>query len=163
MSVGTDAGREQPARDDLIVSIEDFLGRLIGNSRLQLGFACERRGKVVRVELSGEDADVVLGNSARLLYAVNHLLHQIFFRHSPEGYSVEVDCCGYRSTRVLELRLLAEKAAEKALYSGTVFPLQPMPAAERRIIHLALADHGRVRTESRGDGLQRHVVIVPAR
>jgi spoIIIJ-associated protein len=162
MSTSIDAGGEQSARDELIASIEDFLGRLLRASRLDVSFHCERRDKVVRVELSGRDADLVLGNSARVLYAVNHLLHQVFFRHSPEGYSVEVDCCNYRSTRVLELRLLAEKAAEQAVFSGTVLALQPMPAAERRIVHLALAAHGRVRTESRGDGLKRHVVIVPA-
>jgi spoIIIJ-associated protein len=163
MSTGADADRERPAQDERIASIEEFLGRLIRASTLELSFGCERDDKVVRVELRGRDADLVLGNSARLLYAVNHLLHQIFFRHAPEGYSVEVDCCNYREPRVLELRLLAEKAAEKVLFSGTLFSLQPMPAAERRIIHLALATHGRVRTESRGEGLQRHVVILPAR
>ena len=60
-----------------------------------------------------------------------------------------------------ELRLMAQVAAERVIDTGDPFALSPMNPRERRIVHLALRDQLRVRTESEGMGLERKVVIYP--
>ncbi|HID88887.1 MAG TPA: protein jag, partial [Anaerolineae bacterium] len=59
------------------------------------------------------------------------------------------------------LRRLARRMAEKAVRTGRTVRLEPMPAYERRIVHLALRDHPGVTTESVGEGSRRRVTIIP--
>ena len=72
------------------------------------------------------------------------------------------DSGNYRALREQELRLMAEKAAERVRSSHSAFTFDPMSPSERRIIHLALVNDRTVRTESVGDGADRKVKVVPA-
>ena len=138
-----------------------FLEGLLQQSGLDLQCQFLEEDSVIKVELHGEDIGLVLADSACVLYAVNHLLNQAFYRRSLEARRFVVDCDDYRATRERELQLLAGKAAERARRSGSPFSLQAMPAGERRVVHLALAEEQGVRTESEGAGLHRYVVILP--
>lgn len=151
--------REQ---DEIIRDAREFLQGLIRHGGFKMEFTCEDQGQEIHVRLHGPDAGLFLQNNARLLYAVNHLLNQIFYYRARGRWSFVVDCEEYRATRVLELQLLARKAAEKVRVSNTPFSLQPMPAYERRIIHLTLAEEAGIRTESQGTGYHRKVLILPA-
>lgn len=146
---------------ELVERASVFLRELLKASRLDLEFRCEAADGAIQVDLEGQDAVVLLSNNARALYALNHLLNQALARRRHPDYSFVVDCEQYRSTRVLELQLLARKAAEKVAATGSRMALQPMPASERRVIHLALKEQPGVRTESEGTGLHRRVVILP--
>lgn len=150
-------------KDVLLENLDHFLRQLLKQLSLDVQFRLEPEDTVVNIRLHGRDAAIVLSNNARVLYALNHLVNQIFFKKSSDGYNFVVDCNEYRATRVLELQLLAQKAAEKVKLSGTPFPLQSMPATERRVIHLALAQDGAVKTMSEGSGEYRRVVILPAK
>ncbi len=72
---------------------------------------------------------------------------------------VSVDVEGYRRRREENLRGLALRLAEKVKASGRTITLEPMPANERRIVHLALADDSQVTSFSLGDGESRKVAI----
>jgi spoIIIJ-associated protein len=74
--------------------------------------------------------------------------------------AVVIDVEGYRARRERQLRRLAQRMAEQAIELGRTMVLEPMPASERRIIHLELRDHPRVTTESTGEGAQRKVTII---
>ena len=149
-------------KDRLVENVEEFLGSLLKQSRLEVDCRCEPEEAVIHIRLDGLDTGIVLSNNARVLYAINHLLNQIFFRQSLDGYNFVVDCNDYRATRELELQLLAKTAAERVKVSGRPLPLQPMPAIERRVIHLALAEEPDIRTMSEGGGERRRIVILPA-
>lgn len=144
---------------ELLGKVELFLERVLGPLMLQIHFNCHLERGVMHVDLQGEDSEWLLTDNARLLYAINHLLNQIYYRRSQERCSFLVDCNGYRSSRELELRLLARKAAQEVRASGRPLELQPMPAGERRIIHLTLSEEVGVRTASEGGGQWRRVVI----
>jgi spoIIIJ-associated protein len=75
--------------------------------------------------------------------------------------SLAVDVEGYRQRREQQLRRMAQRLAEQAVERGRTMTLEPMPANERRIIHLELRDHLAVRTESVGEGDRRKVTIIP--
>jgi spoIIIJ-associated protein len=139
-----------------------FLENLLQAARLDVRVQNDRPGdEGMSLELHGPDSGLVLSNNARILYALEHLVNQVI-HHRGGGYlKLTIDCNGYRSTRVLELQLMARKAAEKVRTTGVSFSLQPMPAVERRVIHLTLAEEAGIRTESSGLGLNRHVVIFP--
>ena len=155
-------GRERLARPELLESMKSFLGDLIHQVDLDLQFSCEMEEGGIHVRLEGPDSSQVQADNARLLYAINHLLNQIFFRRSEDGCNFWVDCEGYRSGREQELALLSKKAAEQVRSSGRDFSFQSLPASERRIIHLALANEPGVRTQSEGTGTHRCVVVLPS-
>jgi spoIIIJ-associated protein len=106
---------------------------------------------------------MVLSNGARLLYAINHILSRAFYEPGTEAFNLLVDCNDYRSARAEELESLARKAAEGVNDSGELYLFEPMPASERRVVHLALAEAPGVMTESEGSGLERRVVVLPAK
>ena len=146
---------------EILDEIRRFTEQLLEQAELELKASVEPNQDQVVVDLSGPDTDLVLTENARLLHALNHLVSQIFYRKAQGQYRFVVDCEGYRATRTRELELLAEKAAEQAQRSRRPFHFQPMPANDRRIIHLYLADQSEVRTESDGRGMHRRVVVIP--
>ncbi len=149
-------------KEKLESEVGHFLEELLKATGLDLEFRCEPEDQTMTVWLSGQDAPMVVSSNARLLYAINHLLNRAFYEKSPQQWSFVVDCNEYRTTRAVELESLAREAAEKVTQSGNLFPLEPMPASERRVIHLALAQDPSVSTESEGVGAQRRVVILPS-
>ena len=161
MSQNSSTTLEEPA-SVLADDVSSFLEDLLGKARLDLEFNCVVSESVINVAINGEDADLVLGDNAQILHAINRLLSQVFYRKAPANRSIVVDCRGYRKGRILELELMAQKAAENVKHSGERFVLQPLPPGDRRAIHLALAEDAAVRTESEGTGLHRRVVILPA-
>jgi spoIIIJ-associated protein len=148
---------------DIVDQVCDFVEGILRSTQLDLTCSCEVDDGAVTVSLQGSDSGIALRENARLLYAINHLVNQAFFRKAGGRLSFMVDCNDYRSTRVMELQLLARKAAEKVRYTGQTFHLQAMPAGERRIVHLTLAEEPAVTTRSEGSGLHRRVVIERAK
>ena len=73
--------------------------------------------------------------------------------------AVVIDVEGYLARRERQLRQLAKRMAQQALERGRSISLEPMPASERRIIHIELRDHPQVYTESVGEGDRRKVTI----
>ncbi len=149
-------------KETLTKEVDQFLDGLLKGTGLDLEFDCQPDGQVVTVLLSGNDASMVVSNNGRLLYAINHLLNRAFYERSPQQCNFVVECNEYRATREAELEELARTIAERVKVSGDLLSLDPMPASERRVIHLALAEEPGVRTESEGTGIQRRVVILPA-
>lgn len=92
--------------------------------------------------------------------ALAHIL-RLFLRRQGERKPLLLDINGEIRSREMELVARARELAEQALKEGRRIELEPMPPAERRLIHLALADHPGVRTYSVGQGNRRHVVIEP--
>ena len=111
--------------------------------------------------MRGEDVALLLGHNAELLDALEYLGNRILARKSGDESKVVFDSGGYRARREKELRLMAEKAAERVRTSRIPFTFDPMTPNERRIVHLALADDSSVTTESQGTGENRKVTVRP--
>ncbi|MCX6724573.1 MAG: hypothetical protein NTV20_00525, partial [Candidatus Shapirobacteria bacterium] len=89
------------------------------------------------------------------------LLALMGFRKLNEWTRVLVNVGDYREKREESLTNMAKSLAQKVKFSGTSQSLPPMSSAERRIIHLALAEETEMETISEGEGRDRHVVIKP--
>tara|TARA_B100001245_G_C22710095_1_gene345549 strand:+ start:133 stop:597 length:465 start_codon:yes stop_codon:yes gene_type:complete len=145
----------------LIAEVDEFLSHLLEKAALDLYFVLGVKDRKIDVRLHGEDMGLILSDNARLLYAISHLLNRAFYRRSEGAYNFTVDCDGYLSARTMELELMACQAAEKARTLSGAVSLQAMPASERRVVHLAIAEEPGVKTESEGSGLYRRVIILP--
>lgn len=121
----------------------------------------EGSGEVpILIEVNGDDLSVLIGRRAETLNALQYILALIISKEASRWVQVVVDVEGYRARRERQLRQLARRMADQAVRTGKRQLLEPMSAAERRIIHLELRDHENVATESLGDEPNRKVSIV---
>lgn len=113
------------------------------------------------LNIVGEDLGVLIGRQNETLSALEFLTRLMVNQQIRTRTSFVVDVNGYRAKRAEALRKLALRMAEQVVQTGRTMPMEPMPPAERRIIHLALRDHPSVATQSVGEGDRRKVTIVP--
>jgi spoIIIJ-associated protein len=159
---GPAKGEPDPEAEQLATEILDyFLGTM---GVVATTFVREDAAAgVIAFEIEGEDAGLLIGRRGETLQALQFLVNLIVNKQLGRQVYVTIDVEGYRERRQESLKSLAQRTADRVADSGRSVQLQPMPAAERRIIHVTLADHPDVRTESKGDGDQRRVVVLPKR
>ncbi|MEK6321416.1 MAG: R3H domain-containing nucleic acid-binding protein [Acidobacteriota bacterium] len=143
--------------------VVDFTNRVLGSSGLDLKAGADQTEDGLKIQVRGADLALLLGHNAELLDALEYLGNRVLARSSGEETKLVFDSGGYRARREKELRLMAEKAAEKVRVSRIPFSFDPMTPNERRIIHLALAGDDAVTTESQGNGENRKVTIRPTK
>lgn len=142
--------------------VVEFTNQVLGSSGLDLKAGADRTDDGLKIQVRGEDVALLLGHNAELLDALEYLGNRVLARASGDEARLVFDSSGYRARREKELRLMAEKAAEKVRLSRIPFSFDPMTPNERRIIHLTLANDTTVTTESLGNGENRKVTIRPA-
>ena len=114
------------------------------------------------IDLAGEDSGLLIGRRGQTLQALQFLVNLIV-RKQFENVRVVLDVENYRQRRESQLRDMASKVAERVAQTNRSITLEPMPPADRRIIHTSLTDHPGVSTESTGEGEGRKVTIMPTR
>ena len=115
----------------------------------------------VGFNIEGEDLGILIGRRGQTLASLQHIVRLIIAHQMQARMPIVLDVEGYKRRRCEGLRALAERLAEQVKTRKMPFTMEPMPAFDRRIIHLALADHPDVTTESTGVGETRKVVISP--
>lgn len=143
--------------------VVEFTNQVLGSSGLDLKAGTDQTEDGLKIQVRGEDVALLLGHNAELLDALEYLGNRVLARASGDEARLVFDSNGYRARREKELRLMAEKAAEKVRLSRIPFSFDPMTPNERRIIHLTLANDTSVTTESQGNGENRKVTIRPAK
>lgn len=106
------------------------------------------------VDLSGEDNGIIIGKKGKTLNSFEYLLNFLV-----KDYRIEVDVQGFKEKRLITLRQLGKKMAEKALKTGKTVRLNPMPPRERKIIHEVINQYEELDTFSEGRDPKRYIVI----
>ena len=141
--------------------LETLMGHLGFDARVEVAAGETSRLNVVA---QGDDRDALgalIGRKGERLSALQHLVNLMLSKEMGAWTRVLVDVEDYRGRRERQLRELAERAAARVVETGKMLQLEPMPALERRWIHLTLRDHASVATQSIGEEPNRRVVLVP--
>ncbi|HWQ55206.1 MAG TPA: R3H domain-containing nucleic acid-binding protein [Bryobacteraceae bacterium] len=150
--------------------VDTFLRSVLAQARFRVEFeisdACPGPDDVetpdLLVRFTGQDLDLLLGNRAEVLLALEQLTMEMLRLPSEDHSRICFDANDYRLLRIEELRMSAAAAADKVKRTGVPFRFNPMNSRERRVIHLALRNETEVRSESAGSGPGRQVVVYPA-
>ena len=110
-------------------------------------------------EIEGDDAGLLIGRRGDTLKALQFLVKYLVSQKLDANVNILVDVEGYQDRRYQSLMSMARRVAQRVADSGRPITLEPMPPNERRIVHIVLADHHRVTTESTGSGSSRQVVV----
>ena len=141
--------------------LEQIMSRLEFNVRVEIKAGETNRLNVVGEGDEKEALGALIGRKGERLSALQHLVNLLLSKRVGEWTRILVDVEDYRGRRERQLRDIANRAAERVVETGKMLQLEPMPALERRWIHLALRDHERVGTQSIGEEPNRRVVVLP--
>ncbi|MEX1021053.1 MAG: RNA-binding cell elongation regulator Jag/EloR [Litorilinea sp.] len=171
----TDVAGDEIAEGDREDVDETELARLASELLEQLvthmGFTCTIAGewrepeddeseRFLHLDIHGNDLGALIGRRGETLASIQYLVRLMVNQHIRQWKPIIVDVENYKERRNTQLTQLAMRMAEQVSESGRAMSLEPMPANERRIIHLTLRDHPDVYTQSSGEGERRKVHIV---
>ncbi len=141
--------------------LETLMGHLGFDARVEVAAGETSRLNVVAQGDDRESLGALIGRKGERLSALQHLVNLMLSKEMGAWTRVLVDVEDYRGRRERQLRELAERAAARVAETGKMLQLEPMPALERRWIHLTLRDDPNVVTQSIGEEPNRRVVLVP--
>lgn len=137
---------------------EEFFQKMGFLEKLEVG---DVQDKTLPVKLEVEEPRVLIGQGGQTLLEIQWLLKAILRRKVGGNFYLDLDINDYKAKKKEFLKELAQSTADEVALTKKEKQLQPMPAYERRIIHLELADRQDVITESRGEEPERRIVIKP--
>ena len=113
----------------------------------------------VWVDIQGRDAGRLLAHQCEALDALQLVVQSMWSHQTKSNLRVTLDADRYKERREQRIQQMAQRLAERVVSSGRAITLEPMPASERRLVHIALRDHPQVTTESHGEGSDRRITI----
>ena len=117
----------------------------------------------IGLNIEGDDLGILIGRRGQTMLSLQHVVRLIISNVDKVRIPIILDIEGYKERRCEGLRALANRLADQVTSRRAPFTMEPLPAFERRIIHLTLADHPDVTTESTGVGEGRKIIIKPRR
>ena len=142
---------------DATQPIVDFLKRFTTAMGIDTPIDVEETADGPRINLSGEQAEILVRHRGEPLKALQHVVDTAYGRSLPDGRRIFVDALAYRKGKDVELRQMAKFLAEKVKQTGQDQQLGPLNPYERRIVHLAVAEIPGVTSESIGDAFSKTV------
>lgn len=146
---------------DAANGVAEILTTLLGLMGVQGKVETSSAELPLAFNIVGDDLGILIGRHGQTLAALEYVTKLIAVRRLGTWLPLTLDVGGYRKHRREALQKLALYLAEQVKSKHRAVPMEPMPADERRIIHLTLADHPDVTTQSIGEGENRKVVILP--
>jgi len=139
--------------------IAEFVQKIVSAMGLSLTASVEELPDGVRINMDGEDGNILIRRQGEALAALQHVVAAAYRPAAAEKRRLIVDCLGYRQGKDAELRQMALFLAEKARSTGLAQEIGPLNPYERRIVHLAVAEVDSVTSESIGDAFEKTVII----
>src|SRR4051794_24704943 len=156
------AGSEE-LPDDPAERVRALLTQVAASFELRASVDVEETDEEIRATVNGEDLGLLIGKHGSTIDALQHLAARIAYRGMADRKVVTIDAAGYRERREAALQRAADQAVEDALSYGRPVELEPMSAAERRVVHTYLRARTEIQTHSEGDEPDRRLVVSPVR
>lgn len=161
VTVSDDSGKEQATVSiaEQAEVVRGFLSGLLDAFGLEGEVATRVEGDIVYAEISGEQTEALIGPKGAILDAVLELCRTMVHRQSQAGARLRLDIAGYGERRREALRIYAARLAARVLEEGGEVMLESMNAADRKVVHDAVAEIDGVRSFSEGEEPDRSLVI----
>jgi len=154
---------ETASRDDIVENAKEILEKMVSFIVDDAVVVAEENSDRMKLTVEGGNSALLIGKHGRTLDALQYIVQKAVQKQTASRARVTVDVEGYRERRKASLTQLALRLGEKVKRSGRPATINPMNAYDRRIVHVALKDETKVRTQSMGSGALRKLVIYPQR
>ena len=125
----------------------------------EFSFTAVKKGEATILHVTGEHMGALIGRRGETMESLSYLASLVINRMEGSYVKLGLDVGGYRNKREDDLSALAKRIADRVIRTGCYYEMEPMNPYERHIIHTAIADIEGVRSESKGEGPTRHIVI----
>ncbi len=145
-------------------TVSELLQRMGIEARIKARWGeADAPGKIrpLFLDIHGDDLSILIGRRGETLTALQYITRLIVGKELKRPVAVLIDIEGYRARRELQIRRLAQQMAKQAIETSQTMSLEPMPAYERRLVHIELRENPDVDTVSVGERDQRKITIVP--
>lgn len=160
------ASRGKPSRQKPAASVaeqagatEEFLSGLLGAIQMDGEVKIKHREDLIVAEIEGEETEVLVGQRGSGIEALHTIAKSVIKRKTSGGARLRLDIAGYGRRRREALAIYANGLVEQVVAEGGELMLEPMNAADRKVIHDTVSTHDNVRSFSEGAAPQRYVVI----
>jgi spoIIIJ-associated protein len=139
--------------------VTSFVGDVVEAMGLDLEVGLETAPDHLRVNLEGDDGELLLRRKGEALDALQHIVNSAFRHEVGDERRLVVDCLGFRRAKDRELRQMARYMIDRARETGLPQEMGPLNSYARRLVHLEVASESDVASTSIGDGALKRVVI----
>ena len=139
--------------------VNDFFEKMTIAAEVEI---MAQQEKTLPIDVRTEFPQILIGEGGQTLIEIQRLLKTIIKRIAKEDIFIDLDINDYKKKKIEYLKELAKIAADEVVLTRKEKTLAPMPAYERRIIHLELAERKDISTESIGEETERRLIIKPS-
>ncbi len=157
-------GNDEEALQITHDTVSELLQRMGVEARIEAHWGdADAPGKIrpLFLDIHGDDLSILIGRRGETLTSLQYITRLIVGKELKRPVAVLIDIEGYRARRERQIRRLAQQMASQAIETTRTMSLEPMPAYERRIVHIELRENPDVDTVSVGERDQRKVTIIP--
>ena len=148
------------AQNAKVSAAVDYLTEVVAHMGVKnASFRAVQKGEATIIKVDGDNLGVLIGRRGETMESLSYLASLVANRMEGDYVKLGLDVAGYRGKREQDLTALAQRIGEKVRRTGRAFAMEPMNPYERRIIHSAITAMEGLRSESRGEGKDRRVVI----
>jgi spoIIIJ-associated protein len=152
----------EKAPEDVVLAVDEVATALVDAMGIDATIDAHDAGDAIAVDVvTKETVLFIRPEGARTIDAIQYLLNVVVYKNRPFAKRIVVDSEGYRQRRIEAIQGMAHRTARRAVRESRPLSLPPMPAAERRVVHLFLKENPKVTTSSEGKEAGRKVVINP--
>ncbi|MEW9672338.1 RNA-binding cell elongation regulator Jag/EloR [Ammoniphilus sp. 3BR4] len=144
---------------DPVDEAKTFLQDILTAMNVTASIEVKKEKDAILFNIVGEDLGIIIGRRGQTLDSLQFLVNTVGNKHSESYLRIVLDAENYRLKRRQTLEQLADRLAHKAIKTGQVVKLEPMPSHERKVIHTFLQDRKNISTYSEGEDPNRYIVI----
>jgi len=149
--------------EENIEKIKQTINEFFQKTSFEVGIEVLRpEDETVPVKIKTEEPKILIGQNGQTLAEIQHILKAILRRRIDQPFYIELDINNYKEKKIKYLKETARFLADEAAIDKREKELAPMPAYERRIVHLELQNREDVTTQSIGEGPERRLIIKPS-
>ena len=159
LGIGSSVKIEAYCLNDVKEFLFDYLGNFFTNANIECSVQIFQKDDSFTIMLDAENNAVLIGKNGKTLQAINTVVKSAVNSEFKRKFKILVDINNYKQERYSKLKSMAIRIAKNVSRTKVDASLDPMSNDERKVIHQALANFKHIKTESEGEGLNRHLVI----
>lgn len=151
----------EETKEQVIKSVQELVTKMGMECEIEVFEINKEEQKDLVCNIKTKDSNYLIGQYGINLQALQHIARLIVRKKTENQTNFILDVNSYRQEKNESVISLAKAAAQKAIMEGRALTLRPMSAYERRLVHMELSRNEEIKTESVGDGEDRHIIIKP--
>ena len=159
LGIGSSVKIEAYCLNDVKEFLFDYLGNFFTNANIECSVEIFQKDDSFTIMLDAENNAVLIGKNGKTLQAINTVVKSAVNSEFKRKFKILVDINNYKQERYSKLKSMAIRIAKNVSRTKVDASLDPMSNDERKVIHQALANFKHIKTESEGEGLNRHLVV----